>query len=322
MFYGAKLFFVVFQTKGQVAIETHPVFGKIKRPIIPDAATSAGLKFKLDTVEGEPITASETAKVIFLPPSSTRFGYREKIYLIAKSAGFNTDVTNYKFVGPEAVFEDEKQKISIDVSNFNFHYQYFFENTPEVFEKAISPDKNLIGDQATNFLTSIDRYPKELANGKTNSIFLSYNFQDKTVNKADINANANIVEIDFYRPDIDAYPTVSSTYFNSSNYVLLTYNGETYKVLRAQVRFFEKSEDQVGIYPIKTGKNAYENLINGKAYVISNPSSQTNITLKKMFLAYYDPDVYQEYLQPVYVFLGENNFVAYVPALTDEYLSE
>lgn len=131
-----------------------------------------------------------------------------------------------------------------------------------------------------------------------------------------------MVEVDFYRPDIGEFPTVSSTYFNSSNYVLLTYNGDRYKILRSQVRFFEQSEDQVGVYPLKTGKLAYDALTKGKGLIISNPDSSQNIVIKKMFLAYYDPDIYQEYLQPVYVFLGENNFVAYVPALSDDYLTE
>ena len=39
-----------------------------------------------------------------------------------------------------------------------------------------------------------------------------------------------------------------------------------------------------------------------------------------MFMGYYDPDIYQGYLEPVYVFLGTDNFVAFVPAVIDEYL--
>lgn len=41
-----------------------------------------------------------------------------------------------------------------------------------------------------------------------------------------------------------------------------------------------------------------------------------------MFLGYFDPDVYQEYLQPVYVFIGDDDFVSYVPAVSGEYLVE
>jgi GTP cyclohydrolase III len=40
-----------------------------------------------------------------------------------------------------------------------------------------------------------------------------------------------------------------------------------------------------------------------------------------MFLAYLDLDAYAEYVQPVYVFLGNDNFVGYVPAIDDKYLA-
>ncbi len=41
-----------------------------------------------------------------------------------------------------------------------------------------------------------------------------------------------------------------------------------------------------------------------------------------MFLGYYDADLYQEYLQPVYVFLGSDNYVGYIPAVRSDYVSE
>ncbi len=52
------------------------------------------------------------------------------------------------------------------------------------------------------------------------------------------------------------------------------------------------------------------------------PKNKTSIKIKKMFFAYFDPDIYQSYLQPVYVFLGENNFVGYVPAVSADYLTD
>lgn len=322
LFYSAKLFFVFLKLQSSPSIQTHTIFGKIKKPFIPNASSSAGLKFTLDTVEGEPVTASPAAKVIFLPPSISRFGYREKVYLTAKTIGFDTDSVKYKIIDRDAVFDDDKQRLIIDISNFNFYYQYRFENTPELFENSVVPEKKVSEDRAINFLNSAARYPKELSLGKTNTVFLFFDDVKKTVGPAQSNESANLAEVDFYRPDIDGFPTVTSTYFTSPNYVLLTYDGVEYKPLRAQVHFFELAEDQVGVYPLKTGRVAYEELTGGRGLVISNPSSQTNITIKKMFLGYYDPDIYQEYLQPVYVFLGENNFVAYVPAITKDFLIE
>jgi len=122
---------------------------------------------------------------------------------------------------------------------------------------------------------------------------------------------SNMVEVDFYRPDQEIYPVVSPKYFNSQNYVMLV----AYK-------FYEKSDSQIGIYPVKTGDAAYEALKTGKGLIIQNESAGSDIVIKKMFLGYFDPDVYQEYYQPVYVFLGNNNFVGYVPAVTDEFYTE
>ncbi len=136
------------------------------------------------------------------------------------------------------------------------------------------------------------------------------------------NFEANLVEVDFYRPDIDEYPIVSPKYFNSQNYVLLVFYEEGFKILAAQVRFFEKSEEQVGIYPLITGREAYEKLKTGRAYIVTFPKDTKDIIIKKMFLGYLDPDVYQTYLQPVYIFLGDDNFVSYVAAIRDDYLIE
>jgi hypothetical protein len=103
---------------------------------------------------------------------------------------------------------------------------------------------------------------------------------------------------------------------------MTSYPDGSSKILRAQVKFFEKSDEQVGIYPIRAGTDAYEFLQKGFGVVVNNPTNSKQVTIKKMFMGYLDPDIYQDYLQPVYVFLGDNNFVSYVPAITSEYLSE
>ena len=90
--------------------------------------------------------------------------------------------------------------------------------------------------------------------------------------------------------------------------------------MKAQIKYFAQSEDQIGIYPLRSTDQAFEDLKGGKGIVISSSQPDGEVKIKKVFLAYYDPDTYQEYMQPVYVFLGENKFVAYVTAVTDEYL--
>ena len=131
---------------------------------------------------------------------------------------------------------------------------------------------------------------------------------------------ANMIEVDFYRPDLSPYIVVSPEYFNSQNYVMMVQHESNFKIVKAQVHFYEKSSAQIGIYPVKTGEAAWEALKQGGGWVIQNPNALTSVVVKEMFMGYLDPNIYQEYLQPVYVFLGEDNFVAYVPAIADNYL--
>ena len=322
LYYFIRVLLLTIAPESPRSIYLNPIFGKIKKPIIKEVTSSSDLTFKIDTIEGKPVTATDSAQVYFLPSAAARFGYREKIYLIAKSLGFNTEFVKHVLEGKEAIFNDERQSLTVDISNFNFTYEYNFEEYPEVFANTVMPQKKESQDKAIDFLTSVGRYPEELAKGKTNTIFIFYNPEAKQMKLLNSNAEANMVEIDFYRPDQEQYPVVSPKYFNSQNYVMMVFYQTDFKIIKAQIKYFEKSDTQIGVYPIKTGDAAWEALTAGKGLIIQNEADSQNIVIKKMFLGYLDPDIYQEYLQPVYVFLGENNFVSYIPAIPDSYFTE
>jgi len=321
-YYAIKLLFIALQGPNITPLYTNPVFGKIRKPYIKEASSSSHLNYTLDTVEGQPITASDAAKVYLLPPTATHFGYIGTIYLMAKTLGFDTGIVKHRMVDKDAVFTDTRRKAVIDITNFNFFYQYSFDKDPKIFANTIIPSSNEIENKAIDFLKSVGRYPDELAKGKTNIIYLDYNSAEKAFSVSARSLNANAVEIDFYRPDIDGFPIVSPSYFNSQNYVIMVFYETGIKVLRAQIQFFNKSEEQVGVYRLKTGDIAWEELKSGKGMVVSQMADQKDVVIKKMFLGYFDPSIYQDYLQPVYVFLGDNNFVAYVPAVSNDFLTD
>ncbi len=326
IFYAVQLILVVVDSKKQVPLSINPIFNQIKRPYLSEASPSGSLKYTLDTVDGRPITATKSAQVLFMPQAETKFGYREKLYLIAKSLGFNTESSGYRLIGSQATFTEPNQKLAIDIKNFNFDYKYSFETDKSVFENVRTPNQEESIEKAVEFLQTAGRYPQELSQGKTNVVFLKYDSEKNSMAVLNNNLQANMVEVDFYRPDIEAspnaIPVVSPKYFNSQNYVLMMFrNDGSYKILRAQVKFYDRSPEQIGVYPLRSGDQAYDDLVKGKGFVVSQPQT-TNITIRKMFLGYFDPDVYQEYLQPVYVFVGDGDFVGYVPAVSGEYLVE
>ncbi len=322
LFYAVKLLFLVLQGPQVQQTYINPVFNKITPPRISNASGSAGLNFTLDTIEGEPVTASQTAKVFYIPPTATRFGYKEKAYLMAQTLGFNTETMKYELKQTQAVMSDPLQTLTVDISNFNFLYEFRFERNQALFQGLTIPAETDITNKAIDFLKSVNRYPDELAQGKTNIVYLNYDPIANSMTRADRAQDANMVEVDFFRPDIDGFSTVTSKFPNSQNFVLMIFKNQDFKILRAQVNFFEKSTDQVGVYPLRSGALAWSELKEGKGIVLSGDQNQKNVTIKTMFTAYYDPDTYQDYLEPVYVFLGTNNFYAIIPAVDSGYLTK
>ncbi len=77
-----------------------------------------------------------------------------------------------------------------------------------------------------------------------------------------------------------------------------------------------------GTYPIKTGDDAWQELITGKGIIVSPSKGSTKIIVREMFIGYYALEEYQPYIMPVYVFLGDNGFAGYVSAVKDEYVSK
>lgn len=321
VFYSFKLLFLLFSLNRTDKIAYRTIFKQIKPLIVKkEATTSAGFTFTLDTIAGQPITATEAAQVLFFPPAKFQFDYLPKVYLMAKTFGFNTEMVKHKLINNEAVFQDDKQLLAIDINTYNFRYDYDFRKDGRLVDGATMPESESSKNIAINFLRSVDRYPKELALGDITPIYMYY---DKIASVAGVVVNpqdSNMIEIDFYRQKVDQFLPMSPTYFNSQNYVMLMPSGNGAKIVSAQVRFFETSATQIGIYPLISGNKAYERLLAGKDILISPGTGGKNISIKTMSLGYFDPDIYQDYFQPIYVFTGDNDFVSYVPAVSEDWV--
>lgn len=304
------------------AIPTNPVFGQIKPPLIPNAKASSQYQFVLDTLDGTTNSenATSAAQVYFIPQQTASFGFLSKIYAMAKDVGIDTDVIEHRLEDKTAIFDDGKRVLSIDIRTFNFTYNYKITEDDNL-EITSSPGlEGVLETQGSSFLSTIDRYPEELASGNQNIMYMRLDPASNQVTTLDSAAGANMAEVDFFPQDINGLPVVTSSYYNSANYVILLLGNRDFLPVRAQVAYFEKSVDQIGTYPLRSSDQAWSDLQAGQGLVVSSSTEGGEVKIQKVFLAYYEPDVYQEYQQPVYVFLGENRFAAYVPAVSAEFL--
>ena len=85
--------------------------------------------------------------------------------------------------------------------------------------------------------------------------------------------------------------------------------------------FYQKILDESSTYPIISAKDAYEKLAKGDAYIASHSGNDLNILIKRVYLGFYAEGHSQDYLTPVVIFEGNNDFIAYVPAVKDEWIN-
>jgi hypothetical protein len=171
----------------------------------------------------------------------------------------------------------------------------------------------------------MDRYPDALAQGTEHITYHKFDPTTKEISDVDKIEDANMVEVDFFPPDVSGFPIVSPKFFNSQNYVVMVFTsqgnkGVSNRVIKAQIQYFDKNPAG-SIYPVKSGDEAWQELISGKGVIVSAGQNSNKITVRQMFMGYFEPDTYQQFFQPVYVFLGDNNFAAYVSAVSNAYVA-
>lgn len=303
-------------------IVLNPIFGKIDPLEIENKLPyPQNPVFVLDNIEGKPIVATSAANIYFLPPTRAKYNYLETIYGMARIAGFDTTRDRHNLNGIVAQFENNKHFLQINIGNFNFTYSYHFDIDESIFEKStITQEENYIIQTATDYLTKMGRMPQELLQGKTKVIYLTYNSSRADFEVVEHKKQATVVEVDFYRSDINETPSISPKYYNSYNYVTIAYPNGRPTIVKSQIKFYDRDEGIVGSYPLKTGQEAWNEFVNKKGFIVANQNPSEKIIITNMFLAYLDTSVYIQHLQPVYVFTGDNNFAGYIPAVNNIYV--
>lgn len=312
-------------TQEQTApVLTDEKFGSITPLDIPNAKSPASFKLVLDTLDGTTNieNATSAAQVYFIPQQTASFGFLSRIYSMAEKVGIDTTITEHDLRDKIAVFDDGRRKLTIDIRTFNFSYDYTITNEDNISPQQNDDIESPLISSATAFLTELDRYPTALTQGDRNVIYMNLDPETKEVATLDSAKNANLAEVDFFSQDVDGLPVVTSSYYNSPNFVMFIISGGQYKPIRAKISYFEKSQDQIGTYPLKTSQEAWDDISRGKGYVVSSLSNDGEVKIEKIILAYFEPDTYQEYMQPVYVFLGQNRFVAYIEAVKNDFISD
>lgn len=186
-------------------------------------------------------------------------------------------------------------------------------------------------DIARSYLATHAYLPEDLTPDKIKSVPLKIT-QDQFGKLELKEANsppelADFVRVDFYRGDIEKIPIIPLE-DNKANISLMISprlaggdpqfaSNKNLPIILANYTYWPFSNKVFGTYPLKKSQDAFRELQQGKGLILSGKDRE--IPIKKVYLAYLEEKVESEYLQPVFVFEGQNSqkgfFRAVVPAI-------
>jgi len=287
----------------------------------PTASPSGQLVYQLQTIEGTVPEASVSANVYFMPKAGSNLLALSEAQDFAKRLGFSpTPISSpdnkniYRFDDPELTL----RHLWYDVVSSNFILRYDFQQDAGLFLNNEVPTAQEAQQEATLLLETYDLFPKDYKNGTVTVTF--YQVNNNSLVPVGSQSQADAVRVDFYRPHIASTPVVTGASGGPISIVLSGSTNTSKRILQFTYTYWPVDYQTTATYSLKTSAQAWQELQNGSAYIVQYPEHAQIITVRNIFLAYYDSFDPQTYLQPIFVFEGDEGFIAYVPAVNPEYI--
>lgn len=291
-------------------------FGKLPALKLPEnGSASTSLKFTLETIEGKPYIASTSAAVYFIPKPAPNLLALTRAKQFAGRLNFTNEPTTdnqiiFHFI--DSINPARYLDFNIVTNNFDLNYDY--SSDVSLFNEKNLPSAAQAMQETKNFLQNFGLYSSALVAGEEKITYLA--LSGNNLLPATSYSEANAIRVDLGRAnleDLKLFPTNPQTelvYFIFSPSL-----DQTKKFLKISYKFWPVEIDQRATYPLKTAEAAWEELKNNKGYVALPPLSGNQVVVRKISLGYFYPDDYQPFLQPIYVFEGDPNFLGFVPAI-------
>jgi hypothetical protein len=307
------LIIIMFPPKAPPPNHAFGVLPKIIFP--PQASPSASTIFRLETIEGNVPKASESAYVYFMPKQAANLLALPRTQKFADKLLFNPkeiqETKNiYRFTDPEFPL----RSLRYDIISNNFTLQYAYGYDQAIFSNGNTLTTDVAINEAINFLQNNGIMPSDFSRSDFTASYLTL-VGDRLVKTPSITqANATKVNTkrtsiggsSIYYPDPDESPL--SFVFSGSSI-------DKKRILSVTYTYWPVEYQTNATYSIKKSQIAWQELQSGKGYIARYPLQGETITVRSVHLGYYDSLSPQTYLQPIFVFEGDDGFLGFVPAV-------
>lgn len=295
-------------------------FGKLPALVFPKQASPSGqLTFRLETIEGSVPRASDAATVYFMPKASANLLALPKTQTFAQKLEFDPTPHQeskniYRFDDPEFTL----RKLKYDIVSNHFILRYGFDQDTGLFSDRVLPDADGAKTNAVGILQTYDLWNENLARGTQTVTYLKI-VSDQLVATTSLSA-ADAVRIDFFRQPIAGLRVYPPNPDESP--VAFIFSGSSIskkQLIQFAYDFWSIDYENAATYTLKPSSQAWQELQSGGGFIARLPKTGNMATIRNVFLGYYDSYDPQFYLQPIFVFEGDNGFIAYVPAVVKDW---
>jgi hypothetical protein len=297
-------------------------FGKLTKIPFPSNGTQAKLTYVLETPTGGlPTDIPTQAKVYFMPQQNPDLLSLDKAKSESAALGFGSDAqqlsdTVYKFVSPSV---PSTLEINIVTGTFSISYNLASDKSPLTLRPSVS---EVAASEFRSILSGANVLPADLTGPVTNNFLKLSNGQLVTALSL---SESDVIKINLFRKNYDNLPSITGNPNQANVWAIISGSqNQSQQIVACEYHYFPVDESQYSTYPIITPADAFASLQAGNAFIADLGLNKDGDTLKirRVYLAYFDPDSVTEFYQPIYVFEGDNGFIAYLPAVTSSYYGQ
>lgn len=271
-------------------------------------------------------------RVYYAPTRRSGFADPDKAIDVATALGFlfkpeQPTETRYLWSNQDQL----SSKLDMNIVSGHFSLIKQWQNNPAIASMAnFTSDKQVI-IETSNYLRKAELLEDDTI-GFEKLTYLK-NDSGKLIPALSL-SDADFVQLDYFRKNIDEIDPESKTKEIKATYpfyrtdpskglIRIIVSGSKQpneKVIGMEYAYTFINYTQNGTYPIKTGEQAWQELQTGGGYVAPTGPQTGEVKIRKIFLGYYDSNVNQKYAMPIYIFLGDQGFAAYVSAVAEEWI--
>jgi hypothetical protein len=323
---GAVVLFVLWlvaRTTIDIWIKLHPAppplptvgFGQLPPLSFPTPPEQPSLTFVLETPTGGFEKMPDQAKVYFMPKSGSNFLDLDYARRQARSLGFQGEPTKMS----ESDYQWKMDggftfNTNILTRFFSYNYDYYLSDQSLLKPQRMAGAEE-VGQLARGFILRAVNLPDDLATGKAKLV--NFRLSGTELVPALSLSDTEFIQVGLLRRDYDELPVLAADPKKGQVWLLYTGADDSMKqFVKVEYQYQSVDPQRSETYPVRAIGSAWEELKKGKYYLAQlDEQHGSTITVRRAYLAYYDPPKYIGYLMPMYVFEGDNNFMGYAPAI-------